>query len=480
MTTMITRWTARLGVLAMATALAAGCGSSGNKPPADGGDGGTPDGSGGGDTAPADGGGDTTTAACTVGGTGQLVLAVAGLPAGTTTPMVRVTGGALAAPMMLTVGSPVMLDARDGYEVDYRRVKTAPVAGSAVGKAFYVSASTFDGCIRSGTTTVTLTYTQEPGSEKLWMTVSNAATLGHVIAGFNGADIAASATKIPTVWKSKNFTGRGAAGAFDFSGNFWVPGGDRINKYPRMTLATTTDAAPEVTLNQPAGASAKFAAFDMNGNLWVSRGNPTTENTVVRYAPADLERTGAPTPAVVISSPDLMNPAGLAFDTNGALWVASEGNDKVLEFIPAHLATSYAGAADVVITGKSGPPVISTFTSPVGLAFDKAGNLWVGYISNTVKITPTQQMTSADLNAPFALTLSTGTGGFVLDESGGLWCPGPGVGKFQRIPAAVLSAASPPVGDVTPDIVIDSAELGSVETLVLDPAPTWSPIHDWL
>ncbi len=289
--------------------VAAGCG--GGSPARDAGDAGSPD-----------GGGDSAT--CPTGGSGQLALAINGLPAGVT-PMVRVTGGGLAAPMDLTAGTPATLNAGAGYEIQWRRVKTAPAAGSVVGKAFYVSAKSFDGCVKKdATTTATLTYTQEPGSEKLWMTVSNAPTLGHVLGAFNGADIAATGMHNPAVWKSKNITGRGGAGAFDTAGNFWLPAGDRINKYAMLTLGTSDETPPAVTLTQPDSAAAKFAAFDADGNLWVSRGAPLSDDSVVRYAVADLAASGSPTPAVVLKSPDLTNPAGLAFDKAGALWVTND------------------------------------------------------------------------------------------------------------------------------------------------------------
>ena len=247
----------------------------------------------------------------------------------------------------------------------------------------------------------------------------------------------------------------------------------------------TSDAAPAVTLAQPANTSAKFAAFDSVGNLYVSRGAPGTTSAVVRYKGDDLAAAAAgmavtPVPDVTITSPDMMNPAGLAFDDLGNLWVASSGNDKVLEFTKAnmHIDANFMGAADIAITAKSGGNVVSSYTEPVGLAFDKDKNLWVGYISNLVKLTVAQQGTSAELSAPFAITLATGNG-FAFDESGGIWTSGPGIGspsgqhQFQRIPAAMLAA-----GTATPDITIDSADLGSVETIVINPAPTWSLLHD--
>jgi hypothetical protein len=450
----------------LTAALTTGCGSSGTKP-ADGGDAGRPDGGGG------------EVAACVTGGTGQLTLTIAGLPAGVT-PMVRIMGGGLAAPMVLTAGTPVTLDARGAYVIEWRRVKIAPAAGSIVGKAFYVSTSTFDHCMKTGANPVTLTYMQEPGSEKLWMTVSNTPTLGHVIAGFNGADIAASGMKNPAIWKSKNITGRGGAGAFDSFGNFWLPAGDRINKYAMDMLATPGEAPPEVTLTQPATASAKFAAFDAIGNLWVSRGAPSSEKSVVRYSNTDMLASGSPTPSAVLTSPDLTNPAGLAFDMNGDLWVTNDalGADaKVVKFGAAHLAASYSGVGDVVLTAKSGPPVINGYITPGPLAFDMGGNLWVGFDVNLVKFTVAQLGASGEISAPFVQTVSVSAlpTSLLFDESGGLWVVG-STGKFMRVPATALGTA----GDVMPDIVIDSSEVGSVEQMVFDPAPTWSPIHDWL
>jgi sugar lactone lactonase YvrE len=473
-------------LVAAATLALSACGGSGGKKMPDGG----PDASGtagttggaGAGGAPADGGGDTSTA-CVESGTGTLVVAVNGLPSGATMPMIRVASSKLPnSMMMLTVGAPVMVPAGGGYDIQYRRVKVAPEGSAIVGKAFYASTS-FDGCVKpTGTTTVTLNYTQEPGSEHLWIGVSNApppatANMTNEIGGFASADLAATAAKNPAIWKTNHFVGRPGAGAFDSFGNFWVPGGDVVNMYSMLKLAMPGDVAPDVVLTQPTGAPATFAAFDSNGNLWVSRGAPA--NTVVRYTPDDQAASGSPVPAVAITSADLANPAGLAFDANGDLWVACEASDKVLRFNHEHLNASYAGAADYAFTAKTAPtaPVTASYTAPNGIAFDQAGTLWVGYVANLVGIAKANQsstMATQLIEGPIALNISAGTGGFAFDQSGGLWLSGGNPGIFQRLPAAMLAAT----GDVTPDIVITSSELGYAETLVLDPAPMWSPIQD--
>ncbi len=465
--------------LALALACGAGCGGSKIVASHDGAAGNT--GSAGSDGGAPDG--VDATVACPVGGTGQLKLTVAGLPAGTV-PMIRLMGGTLAAEKSLTPDVAVTLDAGPGYAFGWRRVKVAPIAPAIIGKAFFLDSQTWDGCVRKDVTaTVTLYYLQEPGSEKLWTTVSDPPTLGHVIAGFDGADLVASAMKNPSVWKSNHFTGRGAAGALDPFGNLWVPGGDRINRYDMATLGT--NAAPTVVLTQPDGAAAKFAAFDASGNLWVSRGAPMTDASIVRYA---MHSDGSPaetTPSVVIKSATFMDPAGIAFDADGDLWIADAGNDKVFMYLASHIAASTTAAPDVVLTAGTGTgvPVTSTFTNPNPLAFDRVGNLWVGYIGNLVKFTHDQQGTSGLLmgaTAPAALAWSAGTGAYAFDESGGLWMGGPMPGKIQRLPATELAKAVA-TSSVMPvaDIVIDSTTmLGYAESLVIDPSPSWSHLHD--
>jgi sugar lactone lactonase YvrE len=70
--------------------------------------------------------------------------------------------------------------------------------------------------------------------------------------------------------------------------------------------------------------------------------------------------------SVVAASPanaQLDNPKGLAFDTNGNLWVANGGANQVLELNPSN--------------GKVLHKITKGVNSPSRLAFDSLGNLWV-------------------------------------------------------------------------------------------------------
>ncbi|MHB8603111.1 MAG: hypothetical protein ACYC9R_10805, partial [Nitrosotalea sp.] len=82
----------------------------------------------------------------------------------------------------------------------------------------------------------------------------------------------------------------------------------------------------------------------------------------------------------------LQTPVGHAFDSAGNLWVADSNNNRILMYPQASLGTS--GSAATIVLGQSSftTATASTTTStlyfPVGLAFDSAGNLWVADTNN--------------------------------------------------------------------------------------------------
>ena len=94
-------------------------------------------------------------------------------------------------------------------------------------------------------------------------------------------------------------------------------------------------------------------AFDSNGNLYVGA---TIHNTIEKIDPAGNVNLFAD------SSSGLSSPAGLAFDSNGNLYVANAGGGNILKFDPA-----------------GNPTVFATISGPGGLAFDGAGNLYVSH-----------------------------------------------------------------------------------------------------
>jgi hypothetical protein len=82
----------------------------------------------------------------------------------------------------------------------------------------------------------------------------------------------------------------------------------------------------------------------------------------------------------------------LAFDSTGNLWVADYFNNRVLKYPPANLVT---GGAAILELGQ--PAGVTAFTSntpdngglgrstlatPIAVAFDSSGRVFVAYVSN--------------------------------------------------------------------------------------------------
>jgi hypothetical protein len=72
--------------------------------------------------------------------------------------------------------------------------------------------------------------------------------------------------------------------------------------------------------------------------MWV-----TNDSTAVEFTPGQLSSSGSPTPSVTISSnssESLNSPLGPAFDASGDLWMATPGNNTVVEMTPGQLSSS--------------------------------------------------------------------------------------------------------------------------------------------
>ncbi len=88
------------------------------------------------------------------------------------------------------------------------------------------------------------------------------------------------------------------------------------------------------------------------------------------------------------------NPAGVAVDASGHVYVADSGNSRIRRIEPGGLVTTWAGSDGAYF--NDGPRLSAAFRSPHGLAIDASGNLYVADTFNhrIRKITPQGMVTT--------------------------------------------------------------------------------------
>jgi sugar lactone lactonase YvrE len=186
--------------------------------------------------------------------------------------------------------------------------------------------------------------------------------------------------------------------AFDSSGNLWVAdqNNNRVLEYKapfstheaaslvigQSSFTDSATATSSTGLSGPTGLS-----FDSSGNLWVvDMGNSRVLEYTTPFS------TGEPASSVIgqsgftssdfsdTNSTALSYPTGLAFDSGGNLWVADQGNDRVLEYktpISTHEAASVVIGQPGFTSSDTGATTQTDLNGVKALTFDSGGNLWV-------------------------------------------------------------------------------------------------------
>jgi sugar lactone lactonase YvrE len=189
-------------------------------------------------------------------------------------------------------------------------------------------------------------------------------------------------------------------------------------------------------------------AFDTDGTLWVTSQD---DSQLVSFSPAALAKGGVSVATTVIHSHagSLSSPTGLAFDSQHRLWVANSANGTIARFDREQLSAGGSPAPSVVISNNG---------SPIALAFDAAGSLWVSDIhKHRLEGYSPDQLAASGAPTPHVLigissSAFTTPAGLAFDSHGNLWVANTANQTVVSFGAAQLAASGAPV----PHIVLSS------------------------
>lgn len=155
--------------------------------------------------------------------------------------------------------------------------------------------------------------------------------------------------------------------AFAPDGGLWVvdsgggdPGNSMLWRYTLQSMLTDANPAPAVHIGPTAGGGLYDLAF------YGSNGYVSSDSGVLKFPLSSLNAGGNPAPAV-LSSGAGATPVGLAFDTQGRLWVCNIVNYNVT-----------GNTVRMTTTGTIEVTLSNNIINPEGIAFDEYGSLWVG------------------------------------------------------------------------------------------------------
>ncbi len=106
------------------------------------------------------------------------------------------------------------------------------------------------------------------------------------------------------------------------------------------------------------------------------------QNAAQRAALAQLARADTPSSGVEATSVPLAHPGGIALDAAGNLYIADTDHHMIREVNLAGVITTVAGTGEQGFSGDGGAATSADLDSPVGVAVDAMGNVYIADTHN--------------------------------------------------------------------------------------------------
>jgi uncharacterized protein (TIGR03437 family) len=148
-------------------------------------------------------------------------------------------------------------------------------------------------------------------------------------------------------------------------GNFGFPGGGGVASSTSFSLpvGVAADAAGNL-----------YIADAVNERIWKVSGG--TISAVAGNGISGFSGDGGPA-----TSASLFQPYGVAVDSLGNLYIADEINNRIRK-VSGGMITTVAGNGSYGFSGDGGPATSASLRAPTGVAVDAAGNLYIADIEN--------------------------------------------------------------------------------------------------
>ncbi len=163
------------------------------------------------------------------------------------------------------------------------------------------------------------------------------------------------------------------------------------------------------SIYNPAGV-----AVDAAGNIYIADQSNSrvrkvdaatgTISTIAGNGTASFSGDGGPA-----ISASLYEPSGVAVDTAGNVYIADELNSRVRKVTPAGVISTVAGTGTAGFSGDGGPATGAKLTYPTDVSTDNAGNLYIADVSNSC----IRKVNAAGIIS--SLTMHSTAGGFSGD-----------------------------------------------------------------